>query len=62
MGFAWSVNANDFGMSQLWERATFSPRHRKPPRWSRRFRAVAGLARRASGVPGALRRTSRAAG
>jgi hypothetical protein len=61
MGFAWvSADINDFGMSQMWERANFSPRHRKPPRWSRRLRAVAGLARRASGVPGSLRRPGRA--
>ena len=60
MGFAWvPANASDFAMPQMWERAAFSPRHRKPPRWSRRLRVVAGLARRASGMPGALRRTGR---
>src|ERR1035441_3495933 len=53
MGFAWvSADINDFGMSQMWERANFSPRHRKPPRWSRRPRAVAGAGRHASRGPG----------
>ena len=33
MGFAWeSANVRNFGMSEVWDAPSPSPRHRKPPR------------------------------